>query len=182
MMMYRLALYFAIVSSLVGAVGGVMELDDPDFNNPNYYVYENGTVHYAPGNEWYNDNNTGTHWFSGSNIHPIENNTIFTQEQIDAMQNQNVISEGSSTESGSYSFGVLSAMQILWSMGSGVLMIYPELDKVLRVEEIRYAADGQPYVVNLFQPFLVLIQIGIWAIYAVGIAQVLRNSNYRYNY
>lgn len=147
MMMYRLALYFAIISALTGAVGGVMEMN-----------IANGDVN----------------WFPATNIHPIDNNTIFTDDQVESMQNQNVINEDSSTETGSYSFGILSAMQLLWSMGKGVFLIYPELDKVLRVD------DGSGN--NLFSPFLLLIQIGIWAIYAVGVAQVLRNANYRYNY
>jgi len=147
MMMYRVALFFAIVSALTGAIGGVMEM---------------------------NVANGDANWFSGTNIHPIDNNTIFTDDQIESMQNQAVISEDSATDTGSYSFGALSALQLIWSMGKGVLMIYPELNKVMFIDD----GNGN----NAFQPFLFIIQIGIWAIYAIGVAQVLRNSNYRYNY
>lgn len=147
MMMYRMALYFAIISALTGAIGGVMEM---------------------------NIANGDTNWFPATNIHPIDNNTIFTDDQIQSMQDQNAISEDASTDSGSYNFGILGIIQIMWSMGKGVLMIYPELNKVL------YIDDGNGN--NAFQPFLFLIQIGIWAIYLVGIAQVYRNANYKYNY
>lgn len=147
MMMYRVAIFFAIISALTGAVGGVMEM---------------------------NEANGDANWFAGTNLHPIENNSIFSDEQIASMQNQNVLSEDTSSEAGSYSFSTLMALQILWSMGKGVFMIYPELDKVLRVDD----GNGN----NLFAPFLAVLQVGIWAIYAVGVAQVLRNANYRYNY
>jgi hypothetical protein len=149
MMMYRVAIYIAIVSALVGAVGGVMEM---------------------------NIANGDANWFPATNVHPIENKSIFTADQIAAMQPEQTFDEDKSlfSDVGSFIASMSSLLSIMWSMATGVFMVYPALDNVLRIDD----GNGN----NLFSPFLFLIQIGIWAIYAVGVAQIWRNANYKYNY
>jgi hypothetical protein len=151
MMMYRIAMFFAIIGALAGAMGGIMD-----------YEVAHG----------------GSSWFPGADMHKINNSTIFSQEQIESMQAQGSVSSTYSTSSSSYDFSIISLMGVVWSMGTGIVCIEPQLEKVFVVND-PYAITGTS--TNLFSPFLWCIQIGIWCIYAIGVTQVWRNQNYRYN-
>lgn len=147
MMMYRVAVFFAIICGLSGAINSVMD---------------------------YNVAHGEQNWFrETTNTHQLDNTSLFTQDQIDAMRESSA-SGGSSTDSGSYGFGITSLLSVMWGMGTGILYIEPKLEDIFVVTDPDTGA-------NLFLPFLWVFQIGIWCIYVIGITQVWRNSNYRYN-
>lgn len=159
MMMYRIAVFFAILGGMCGAIGGVMD---------------------------YSVNHGGHTWFPGANVHPISNSTMLSQDQIDAMQRQSMVSQSTSTSSGSYDFSIISLLGVGYSMGKGVLIIEPELEKVFNVYDKTAMAyykthPGSTPPPNLFGGFLWVLQLGIWCIYLIGVTQIWRNQNYRYN-
>lgn len=151
MMMYRFAMFFALLSGFAGMIGWVMD---------------------------YNVAHDGVNWFPGANVHPIDNSTMFSDQQIKSMQTQSTVTSSDTTSQGSYDFSVFSLVSLCWSIGSGVLLIEPQMEKVFTVFDNK---NDPTHTKNLFSGFLWAFQLGIWCIYAVGITQIWRNQNYRYN-
>ena len=113
----------------------------------------------------------GTNWFPGADTHTLDNRTFVSQDQIDSMD----YTEGDLTDVGSDSRS-FSMIGLGISIIKGIFWIAPELNDILKVEDPDNPGN------NLFWPFIAVIQLGIWCIYAIGGIQVWRNSNYKYNY
>jgi hypothetical protein len=103
---------------------------------------------------------TSTNWFPGTNFNTVANTSSISQSQLSSLNpSENDISDVGGVVK------TLSIGSVVWSALSGILYIEPIIAHTIVVPD---PSDPKK---NLFEPFAMIIQAGIYLMYGIGLYQ-----------
>lgn len=103
----------------------------------------------------------GVNWFPGATAPPVEHSEILSSSEVDSISNEGVIGESTSI----FSFS-LGAINLIIRAAYRVLYIKDLLGNIF------FIPSATNPMVNLFSPFLNIIQVMIWLCYGIFIVEV----------
>lgn len=105
----------------------------------------------------------GTNWFPGASAPPVENYEILNSSDINSISGSNEGVIGETTSFFSYSLGSIKLI-----IGAAYRIVY--IKDILG--DIFFISSTENPTVNLFSPFLTIIQVMIWLCYGVFIVEL----------